>query len=204
MHELSALSGPTPANDLQARKATLDVVTGMMLTLPMTRQNDISAELCGEAYMTALDDLPTWAVYAARRRWWRGDCGMNERGVPYDTHWCPAPAELRKIAMRELWRILEREGTLKDLLRAEPRIEYSEQHCDAMRLRLSSLVHEIGIPKPPVGLDDGSGGKVDANTLGKVSPGSERRSAGADCGASSTAQPGPDGVRVTNDDCGSS
>jgi hypothetical protein len=138
--ELENCYGPTPADDPKAEEATLVVVTEMMLVLPATTQNEISAEARGKAYMIALDDLPTWSVAAAVRLWYRGDCGKNERGDPYDYHWCPAPAELRVIAQMELWRLKARARTLGDLLRAEPLIEYSEEHCRAMRAQLGDLM----------------------------------------------------------------
>jgi hypothetical protein len=90
------------------------------------------------------------------RRWYRGDAGVNERGEPYDCHWCPAPADVRQIAMSELWRLKSRIENLKNLLRAEPLIEFTDEHCHAMRVRLSALMHEtFGIPL--VGKDGSSG-----------------------------------------------
>jgi hypothetical protein len=154
--DLERFRGPTPADEVGAEKATLVVVTRMMLALPAARQNEASAEARGEAYMVVLDDLPTWAVAAAVRRWYRGDAGDK-----YDYHWCPAPAELRELARIELWRVMERANKLKELLRAEPLLEFSEEHCHVMRVRLSNLIQEtFGIP--PVGTD-GSGGKVSAS-----------------------------------------
>jgi hypothetical protein len=155
--ELENCYGPTPADDPQAEEATLVVVTKMMLVLPTMTQNEASAEARGEAFMAVLDDLPTWTVAAAVRRWYRGDAGRNERGEPYDCHWCPAPAELRSIATMELWRVKGRAKMLGDLLRAEPLIEYSDEHRSAMRARLSKLMQFSPVGK------DGSGGKVNAD-----------------------------------------
>jgi hypothetical protein len=83
--------------------------------------------------------VPTWAVAAAVRRWYRGECGTNERGQPYDYHWRPAPAELRKTALVEKWRIASRADTLRKLLTAEPLIEHSDDHCKAMRTKLAEM-----------------------------------------------------------------
>jgi hypothetical protein len=58
------------------------------------------------------------------RRWYRGECGANERGQPYDYHWRPSPAELRRIALFEKWRVQQRAETLRKLLAAEPLIEF--------------------------------------------------------------------------------
>jgi hypothetical protein len=157
---LSALCGPTPADDADAEEATLVIVTKLMLVLPAAKQNEISAEARGEAYMAALDDLPTWAVASAVRRWYRGDCGKNERGESFDYHWCPAPAELRAIAQVEMWRVKSRAVDLGHLLRAECLIEYDDEHRGAMCDRIAALNHNFGIP--PVGID-GSGGTVSAS-----------------------------------------
>lgn len=70
------------------KAATLIVLTKMMLSLPSSQQNEAGAEASGEAFQAALDDVPTWAVAAAVRRWYRGDCGLNERGQRYVTT-CP-------------------------------------------------------------------------------------------------------------------
>jgi hypothetical protein len=79
-------------------------------------------------------------VSAAVRRWYRGDCGLNERDQPYDYHWRPAPAELRRIALVEKWRVEARARTLRKLLVAEPLIEVSDQHCAQMRARLAAVI----------------------------------------------------------------
>jgi hypothetical protein len=148
--------GPTPAGCPETEAAMLIELTKLMLTLPSFRQNQASAEARGEAYMTALDDVPVWAVRAAIRRWCRGDAGLNDRRDPYDYNWCPAPADLRKIALRELCRIQGRVAELRRLLSAEPLIEFADEHCHAMRVRLVQLMHEtFGIPL--VGKDGSSG-----------------------------------------------
>ena len=155
--ELTALCGPTPADDVGAAQETLIVVTKMMLVLPAAKQNDVSAEARGEAYMAALDDLPTWAVAAAVRRWYRGECGKNSQGEPYDYHWPPSPADLRAVSLIELWRVKARAEMASRLLTAEPLIEYSDEHRRDMRRKLANLFRNFGTPL--VG-QDGSGGAV--------------------------------------------
>jgi hypothetical protein len=127
--------------DPKSEEETFVVVGKLMLALPSTAPSEASTVARGEAFMMALDDIPTWAVRAAARRWCRGDAGDK-----YDYHWCPAPAELRALALTELWRVVERTNTLKRLLRAEPLIEYSEEHCARMRQRLQEFLREIGNP----------------------------------------------------------
>jgi hypothetical protein len=176
VRELDALCGPTPADDPEAEGEMLIDLTGLMLSpLAAPNHSEASAEACGKAYLIALDDLPPWAVRSAIRRWYKGDGGKDQRGQPRDCHWRPAPADLREIAMVELWRVRGRATKLRDLLRAETLIEFSDEHRSAMLARLAKLMHDtFGIP--PVGSNDGSGGMVDAS-----------RSASADCGTSSTA-----------------
>lgn len=138
--EIEALCRQTPANSDEFEAATLVIITKLMLALPAASQNDIGAEATGEAFQAALDDVPTWAVASAVRRWYRGDCGVNERDQPYDYHWRPAPAELRKIALVEKWRVAARAETLRKLVAAEPLIEFSDDHCKDMRARLASVI----------------------------------------------------------------
>jgi hypothetical protein len=156
LQELDALLGPTPLDDPDVEGLMLLDLTKMVLSMPSAGQNPASSEARGEAYLEALEDLPLWAVRAAIRRWRRGDAGKSERGEPYDYRWLPAPAELRRIANLELWRVKDRASQLRRLLRAEPAIEFSEEHCRLMREKLSEFANKIsGIPL--VGRD-GSGG----------------------------------------------
>jgi len=131
--ELEALCTQTPADSDEWEAKTLIIVTKLMLALPAAQQNEAGAEATGEAFQAALDDVPTWAVDAAMRRWYRGDCGENERGQAYDYHWRPAPAELRRIALMEKWQVQYRAQTMRKLLAAEPLIEFSDDHRAAMR-----------------------------------------------------------------------
>ncbi len=52
-------------------------------------------------------------------------------------------------------RLKARANLLEELLRAEPLIEFSDEHCRAMREQLVKLFRNLGTP--PVG-KDGSGG----------------------------------------------
>ena len=138
--ELEALCTQTPADSDEWEAKTLIIVTKLMLALPAAQQNEAGAEATGEAFQAALDDVPTWAVAAAMRRWYRGDCGENERGQAYDYHWRPAPAELRRIALMEKWQVQYRAQTMRKLLAAEPLIEFSDDHRAAMRARLATII----------------------------------------------------------------
>jgi hypothetical protein len=161
VRDLEQACGPTPSDSAEAAAAMLIELTKMFMVMPASAQNEVSAEARGEAFIAALDDMPVWAVRSAIRRWYRGDAGADSRGQPFDCHWCPAPADLRRVAARELWHVKERIAVLRKLLAAEPLLEFTEEHCRAMRSRLSQLMHEtFGIP--PVG-SDGSGGSTGAS-----------------------------------------
>jgi hypothetical protein len=138
--DLEALCAQTPTISSEWEGAMLIIITKLMLALPSSQQNEAGAEATGEAFQAALDDVPTWAVASAVRRWYRGDCGENERGQPYDYHWRPAPAELRRIAIGEKWRVMQRATTLRNLLVAEPLIEFHAEHCEQMRFRLAAVI----------------------------------------------------------------
>jgi hypothetical protein len=153
--DLHALCRQTPENDQRAEEEMLVLLTKMMMVLPAATQNEISAEARGEAFMESLVDIPTWAVRAAIRSWYRGHSGKNQDGQDYDYHWCPAPAELHRISQFMMFRVRGRADELQKLLDAEPLIEFSAEHCRDMRSRISALVHNS--KHPPVG-KDGSGG----------------------------------------------
>jgi hypothetical protein len=159
--QLDGLLKYTPDKDGQAEQDVVMAVTEMMLVYWSQTQTDLSVEARGRAMVTAaLSDVPAWAVQAAIRRWHRGECGRNEKGQPYDNRWCPAPAELRAIALAELHPLNERLNTVETLLRAEPRIEYSDEHRRRMRERFAELSRTLRAS--PVG-KDGSGGGISAS-----------------------------------------
>ena len=66
--DLKSLCEQTPQADASWEADTLVVVTKLMLALPSAQQNEVGAEATGEAFMAALDDIPTWAVAAAVRQ----------------------------------------------------------------------------------------------------------------------------------------
>jgi hypothetical protein len=153
--DLDQICGRTPSTHAEAEKEMLVLLTGLMMTLPSTAQNELAAEARGEAFMDALEDLPPWSVRSAIRRWHRGDCGNNHKGETYDYHWCPAPAELRRVAWTEMYRVSARAETIRTLLQAEPLLEFSDEHRRHMRERLAELYRKLETPL--VG-KDGSGG----------------------------------------------
>jgi hypothetical protein len=141
--ELDRLCTQTPAGHPEWEKHTLLTITKLMLVLPSIQQNDVAAEATGEAFQAALDDVPHWAVAEAVRRWYRGDCEKREDGRPYDYHWRPSPAELRRIALSEVWRVKLRAITLRRLLAAEQLIEFAPEHRLRMQESFGDLLREM-------------------------------------------------------------
>ena len=173
---LARLCDETPASSAAAEHALMVAMTAMMFVYPATTQNELSAEARGAAYLIALEDITVWAVEAAIRKWHRRDCGTDSNGRSYDYRWCPVPPDLRGIAFTEMYRVTSRLRDLRRLLSAVPRIEYSDEHCRAMRERLVGLFSRSRTP--PVG-SNGSGG-VTGKGAGQ----------GANCGTRPKAHPG--------------
>jgi hypothetical protein len=138
--KLEAILERCPQDDPEEEKTLFGLVGEMMLALPSTTPNEASAEARGKAFMWALNDLPVCTVAGAVLRWHRGDADDYRTGKSYDYHWQPAPAELRQIALLERWRVSEELRQLRDLLRAEPLIEYPAEHYEQMRARLAEVI----------------------------------------------------------------
>jgi hypothetical protein len=121
IEQLRGFLAQTPEADAEFEKATLVLVTKLLLVLPSQRTTEAASEAKAEAYIMALEDVPYWAVEAAVRKWFRNDCGVDERGRPFDYQWAPSPGPLRRIAQVEAGRLLERIVVLERLLHA---VEY--------------------------------------------------------------------------------
>jgi hypothetical protein len=129
---LNAVLAMTPYEDVQHGELTLTTVTKMTLVLPSRETGDLAGEAKGEAYMAALEDVPSWAVQEAMRKWHR-----SEYGPKHDYKWQPAPSTLRELAMIETYRVMGVRRKLNDLLLAEPLIEYTAVQQAAMKARLA-------------------------------------------------------------------
>jgi len=145
-----SLRDQTPANADRWKKNVFSAVTKLMLVLPAPQQDDVGSEVTGEAFLVALDDVPYWAVDAAIRKFYRHECGLNGRGQPFDYHWRPAPAELRRIALDAMEPFNLQIATLRKLLAAEPLNEFSTEHCERMQGQLRELVKacKLILPRP--------------------------------------------------------
>lgn len=124
----TSLTSPETANEV------LGAVTRMLLALPSKASGEATGEAKADAYMIALEDMPAWAVTAAIRGWYRG-----EHGADHNYTFAPAPADLRKFAMAERWKVAGRVKALEELLEAVPEIEFSDEHRREMLGKLRSI-----------------------------------------------------------------
>jgi hypothetical protein len=165
-----------PSSDAESEQRLMGLLTEFVSSKPTLGQNAFSAEALGASFFVALNDLPIWSVEKAIIRFHRGDWGKTEQGEPYTYRWCPASADLRRIAYTEMCVVKDRAALLERLLRAVAPEEYSEEHRAMMLDRLLDLQRQLSTP--PVGID-GSGGAA-----------GRKPAEGAYCGTRPEAQPG--------------
>lgn len=142
--------GHTPENGEQWEAETLATVTKLLLTLPGMRTSEQGAESKGEAYMAALDDVPSWAVAEAVRGWYRGSHPariVNGKSVAYDFRWAPAPAELRTLSVHAATKFEIRAREAERLLDIVPFDPTAEAHCAKMRERLRTELPWLVVDK---------------------------------------------------------
>lgn len=133
--DLNAVLAMTPYEEERHGELTLTTVTKMTLVLPSKETGELAGEAKGEAYMAALEDVPSWAVQEAMRKWHR-----SEYGPKYDYKWQPAPSVLRELAMIETYRVMGIRRKLNELLHAEPLIEYTPEQEVAMKARVGRFL----------------------------------------------------------------
>lgn len=98
----------------------MTMLTKMFMAKPSAGMTALGAAARGESYVTALYDLPAWAIEDAINRWYRGAVD----GVPYeDFKWAPDTAMLRRIALSLLQPYRENAKTIRALLAAKPLAE---------------------------------------------------------------------------------
>ena len=135
VQDLTAVLAMTPYEDQRHGELTMTAVTKMTLVLPSRESGDMAGEARGEAYMAALEDVPSWAVQEAMRKWYRAECGPK-----HDYKWQPAPASLREAAMSEVYRVMDTRRRLNEILNAEPLIEFTPAQEASMRERVASYL----------------------------------------------------------------
>ena len=132
---LEAALAMTPLDHIGHAELTMTTVTKMTLVLPSRETGDLAGEARGEAFMAALDDIPSWAVQEAMRKWHRG-----EHGPKYDYKWQPVPSTLRELALNEVWRVRGAVRKMNELLMAEALVEISPEQEEAMKARVRTLL----------------------------------------------------------------
>lgn len=141
---LADILAMTPEEDERHGELTLTTVTKMSMVLPSKETGDLAAEAKGEAYMAALEDVPSWAVQEAMRKWHR-----SEYGPKHDYKWQPAPSTLRNLAMIETYRVMGIRRKLNELLLAEPLLEFTPEHREKMKARMAEFLTMRGAAAPP-------------------------------------------------------
>lgn len=136
---LREILGCTLVTNRDAEHRVLRAVTAMLMAFPSASASELTSEARGEAFVVALADVPASAVEAAINRWYRGECGADERGNAYDYRWWPTPAILRRISQQITNPYKLRLHQIEQVLSAEELIEYSEEHCRMMRAKLQEL-----------------------------------------------------------------
>lgn len=131
LNSLAPVFDLTPENDPRFAEETMVAVSKMMVTLGGREAGELAGEARGEAFMAALEDVPSWAVREASRKWYRGECGPG-----HDYKWMPAPSTLREISVNEVWRVKGAQRQLRDLKDAEPLAEFTKDHRDLMKANI--------------------------------------------------------------------
>lgn len=122
----------TPEIGADFGEATTIAVSKMTMVLAGRESGDFASEAKGEAFMDALEDVPSWAVHEALRKWHRKECGAK-----YDYVWQPVPSTLREVAMIEVYRVKGIRRRLADLVAAEPVLEFTSEQLESMKARIA-------------------------------------------------------------------
>lgn len=150
----------TPQNDTRFEADLITELGEMMLVLSDHKATALSTETKIAAYVEALEDLPVWAVIAARRRWYRGQCGLDENKRAYEYKWMPDPATLRRVALWQLQAVKTQVDSLKQVLSAVTYV-----NCDAALEKGMAAMAGLSIARK-TGVDLGTLTFEDAAALG--------------------------------------
>lgn len=123
----SSLGETAERGEEWAKRTTLAVTKLVTVLAGGNKGSEAASEAKGDAYAEALDDVPCWAVEVVARAWFRGECGMDEKGKFYDYQWPPAPATLRRLAREREWTVKSRIEQLENLLFAREYVDCSSE-----------------------------------------------------------------------------
>lgn len=146
--------------EFEARIAT--AVSKLLMVLAGEKKSELAEEARSGVYLDVLDDLPCWAVEEAVRKWFRHDCGNDEKGNSYDYKWTPNPGTLRRIAFIVSFEMKQRIQKIENVLNSQKFVDFSE-HFEKGRAALKGL--NIAME------DDGDASKLtfeEAANLGSV------------------------------------
>jgi len=128
----------TPAASSAAEVRVATAVSKLLTVLAGERKSDLAEEARSDVYLDVLDDVPCWAVEAGVRAWFKHDCGSDERGKAHNYVFAPDPGTLRKIALREVYAIGARIGTVQRVLDAREYVDCTKQ-LEAGRAAMAGL-----------------------------------------------------------------
>jgi hypothetical protein len=118
--QLNQLLEQKPIAAEKYAKQTFGLIAKLILAKPARSGSPEATEARAEAYEIALEDVPSWAVSIATRKWHRGECGCWNRRDQYDYRWAPESADLRQIALREAYALHGRIADIDKVLQAVP------------------------------------------------------------------------------------
>jgi hypothetical protein len=116
----------TPERSAADGEATTIAVSKMTMVLAGKEAGELASEAKGEAFIDALEDVPSWAVW----KWHRAEYGPR-----HDYKWQPAPATLRELSMLEVYRVKGIRRRLADLILADPLLEFTNEQLESMSAR---------------------------------------------------------------------
>jgi hypothetical protein len=99
---------------------TMAVVVELLEAFPAAKLSEDQARRKAKGYMTALENVPTWAVAEAGRRW------LQARAGPQNYDFAPTPPRLREVADEVLSQPRAQRHVLQRLLKAQPMSEEKE------------------------------------------------------------------------------
>lgn len=120
---------------------SLQQVAKIVSAYPASNLSDAVLEARSEAYMAALEDVPTWAVGAAGKRWARGEVGCL--GDKINLSFPPSPPQLRLLALDEVAKVRAVAVRCRRLQSAKVRKEIDPEQ----RKRAIERLYEVFPPK---------------------------------------------------------
>jgi hypothetical protein len=122
----------TPEQGVEYETRVATAVSKLLVVLAGEKKSELAEEARSDVYLEVLSDVQCWAVEDAIRKWFRHDCGTDERGRPHDYKWAPDPGTLRQVAIRVAFELSARIGKLQRVLDAREYVDCSKQLSDGL------------------------------------------------------------------------